>query len=43
MLGKELFSWLFAYAVLPYTVLTVCVPFPFWCLGQDVEIDFIGS
>ena len=27
--GKELTSWLSAYAVLLYAVLTVCVPFPF--------------
>ena len=38
--GKELSPWLFSCAVFYFSaVLNVGVPFPFWCLGQDMEFD----
>ena len=39
---KELSPWRFTCAVfIFYAVLTVCVLFPVWCLGQDVKFDFL--
>ena len=36
--GKELSPWVLTGAAFIF----IC-PFPFWCLGQDVEFDCIGT
>ena len=42
--GKELTSWLSAFAVLLYAVLIVCMrSFPIWFMGKDLEFDCICS
>ena len=44
IVGKELSLSLFTCAFFYFSaVLTVDVPFPVWCLWQDVEFDCIGS
>ena len=40
--GKQFTPWLSASVVLLNEVLIICVPFPVWCLGKEVEFDCIG-
>ena len=43
IVGKELFPWLFTCAVFILVQSYCRCRFPVWCLGPDVEFDYIGS